>query len=231
MTKWGKALLMVKVVNTFKRSAAYKREGDSTLDAVGARFLRERLKKSPALQAEIRRFWGVIDMLKDSTGNLTRHSYIVLNVKLQKAMVSDFDQIVAERDAAADWAQDLAKFAAARERRQLELERERSTRQPAMSLAFLAYEDGNSDSNSSNTGGRGDGGHGSRTMCFEDFQGRALPCSIPCSRSPSPLPLHTRLVFLASRCALASFHSRSPYLIPLHREHVRAGRSVVRKGR
>ena len=112
---WRKAKMAVSVVNTFKRSSKYKSEGDPTMDTEAMLAVRRGLQQSGAIQAQIARFWDALDMLKDpSTGGLTRASYLSLNVKIQKAMVSDFDMESAKLDAATDWHQDMTRFCAAR---------------------------------------------------------------------------------------------------------------------
>ena len=97
---WRKAMMVVRVVNAFKRSRKYKGEGDPAMDTAAMRAVRRGLQQSEPVQAQIARFWGVLDLLKDPlSGNLTRASYVALNIKIQKAMVSDFDADEARLDA------------------------------------------------------------------------------------------------------------------------------------
>jgi len=70
--------------------------------------MRERLRQSAQIKRVVDRFWTAVDMIKDpDSGKVTRDSYIELNVKLQKAMISDFDEDVAYRDARIDWDKDI----------------------------------------------------------------------------------------------------------------------------
>ena len=109
---WRKAKLAVSATNVFKKSRAFKLEGDHTLNTPQMRAVRRGLKQSPLINAELRRSWDVLDMIKDEeTGNLTKDAYVELNVKIQKAMVSDFDEEEARHDAVVDWNTDIAKFA------------------------------------------------------------------------------------------------------------------------
>ena len=112
---WGKAMMMVRIVNAFKKSRVYKTEGDPAMETAAMLAARRGLKMSGAINAQIQRFWGVVDLLKDpASGELTRASYCALNVKIQKAMVSDFVAEEAERDARTDWSEDMRRFRAAR---------------------------------------------------------------------------------------------------------------------
>jgi hypothetical protein len=112
---WGKATMMVRIVNAFKKSRVYKTEGDPAMMTAAMLAARRGLKMSGAINAQIQRFWGVVDLLKDPTsGELTRASYCALNVKIQKAMVSDFVAEEAERDARTDWSQDMRRLRAVR---------------------------------------------------------------------------------------------------------------------
>ena len=61
----------------------------------------------PDVSGVIDRFWGILDMLKDSAGLLKKASYLVLNFKLQKALLSDFDPDDARKGALVDWEEDV----------------------------------------------------------------------------------------------------------------------------
>jgi hypothetical protein len=104
--QWSKLKFAVKTAFVFRRSKAFKQEGDELMYTAPLMAKRKALQSHPVIADQIRKFWQVIDMLKDKDGRLTKHAYIELNVKLQKAMVADFDLTEAKRDAEMDWRHD-----------------------------------------------------------------------------------------------------------------------------
>ena len=104
--QWSKLKFAVKTAFVFRRSKAFKQEGDELMYTAPLMEKRKALQSHPVIADQIRKFWQVIDMLKDKDGRLTKHAYIELNVKLQKAMVADFDLTEAKRDAEMDWRHD-----------------------------------------------------------------------------------------------------------------------------
>jgi hypothetical protein len=92
-----------------KRRREYKSEGDELMETADAKVLRSRLAHTETVKGHMLRFWGVLDMIKDSRGSLTRAAYVALNVKIQKALVSDFCKAEAMRDADTDWDSDMDK--------------------------------------------------------------------------------------------------------------------------
>eukprot|EP00936_MAST-01D_sp_MAST-1D-sp1_P001369 g1369.t1 len=105
--RWFKIKLALKVAHVFQRSSAYKTEGDPTWDHPENLEKRKQLMTHPDVTSVIDRFWGILDMLKDSTGHLKKSSYLVLNFKLQKALLSDFDPDDARKGALIDWEEDV----------------------------------------------------------------------------------------------------------------------------
>ena len=103
---WRKAKVALSAVMAFKKHpSSYKREGDASFDWGSGR---QELAEHPDIVQRLERFWGILDLLKDTHGNLTEQGYMVLNVKVQRALVSDFDLSEAQADARADWARDHA---------------------------------------------------------------------------------------------------------------------------
>ena len=99
--------MMVRMM--LKRRREYKSEGDELMETADAKVLRSRLAHTETVKGHMLRFWGVLDMIKDSRGSLTRAAYVALNVKIQKALVSDFCKAEAMRDADTDWDSDMDK--------------------------------------------------------------------------------------------------------------------------
>ena len=108
MNRWKKAKLLTGVVHAFQRSRAYLSEGDDTMNSADNLRRRAALREDPQLRQLLLKFWSVIDLLKDPvTGHLLKSGFISLNIKLQRALLHDFDEEEAARHARLDFATDV----------------------------------------------------------------------------------------------------------------------------
>ena len=99
--------MYIRTMSMFQRSSHYKGEGDPTWNTPEKKKMREAARHDPRVVAVTDRFWKILDMLKDEHGDLKRASYVQLSVKLQKALLSDFDAKDARQCAQQDWDQDV----------------------------------------------------------------------------------------------------------------------------
>lgn len=112
--RWTKLKLVSQAAFVFRKSRAYKKEGDPKFNTSPFLKKRDEVRAMPEIREIVRKFWGIIEMLKEPNGTLKRESYIELNMKLQKAMVADWDEDEARQDAFVDWKRDAKAILARR---------------------------------------------------------------------------------------------------------------------
>ena len=106
-SKWGKVRLLVKLgAFTFNdKSRAYKLEGDQSLYTEDKLAERARIKDDAELAERVRKWWSM--MAVTPQGELPKDAYVTLSIKLQKAILRDFDHAEAAAEALLDWEADV----------------------------------------------------------------------------------------------------------------------------
>ena len=94
-------------LETIRKTAAYKKEGDETMYTSENLKRRDELKNHPKIEKVIRSFWNVLDLAKDRDGCISRKLYLEMHGKLQRAIVDDFDEKDAMNEATSDWHEDV----------------------------------------------------------------------------------------------------------------------------
>lgn len=88
-------------------------QGDADLNTQAALEARARLRKMPAINHELHKWWETAQRSMQSAGDstrdeLSRDEYIRLSRLLSKAMIPDFDSKEAQQAAVEDWASDAS---------------------------------------------------------------------------------------------------------------------------
>jgi hypothetical protein len=98
----------IRLTHTESTQDNLKLQGDAEMLSKENMLRRNNLKRHPRVMAVIRRFWDVIDMMKDGDGNLTQVPYVEMNIRLSKSLVPNDDIKEVRASAAVDWLQDVS---------------------------------------------------------------------------------------------------------------------------
>jgi hypothetical protein len=98
----------IRLTHTESTADNLKLQGDAEMLSKENMLKRNNLKRHPRVTAVIKRFWNVLDMVKDDEGCILENPYIEMNIRLSKSLVPNDDIKEVRASAAEDWMRDVA---------------------------------------------------------------------------------------------------------------------------